>query len=70
DCLLHMRLYDARIVRGRPEVPRGTPGVTQYTDWEWAEPGRLEAAAEAGSLCSALYLEWRRAWEGREAAGS
>lgn len=66
--VLHMRLYDARIMKGRPEVPQPADDVTQYTDWEWAPPDRLEAAAGEGSLCSALYLEWRRAWEGRERA--
>jgi len=69
DHVLHMRLYDARIMKGKPEVPRGAAGVTQYTDREWARPERLEAAADAGSLCSALYLEWRKAWEGRERVG-
>lgn len=68
EYVLHMRLYDARIMKGKPEVPRGTAGVTQYTDWEWAPPERLREAADAGSLCSALYLEWRKAWEGREPA--
>lgn len=66
DHVLHMRLYDARLLEGRPEVPQPAAGVTQYTDWEWAEPERLREAAGAGSLCSALYLEWRKAWEGRE----
>lgn len=66
EYVLHMRLYDARIMKGKPEVSRGTSGVTQYTDWEWAPPERLQEAADAGSLCSALYLEWRKAWEGRE----
>lgn len=66
---LRMRLYDARITEGRPEVPQPAGGVTQYDEWEWAPPERLEEAAAAGSLCSALYLEWRRAWEGRERAG-
>ncbi len=69
--VLHMRLYDARILKGKPEVPRAGAagaGVTQYTDWEWVPPQRLEKAADAGSLCSALYLEWRTAWEGRDPA--
>lgn len=66
--VLHMRLYDARVMEGRPEVPQGAEGVTQYAEWEWAAPGRLEEAAAAGSLCSALYLEWRRAREGRGGA--
>lgn len=64
--VLHMRLYDARIMKGKPEVPQGAAGVTQYAGWEWAPPEDLREAADAGSLCSALYLEWRRAWEGRE----
>lgn len=68
EYVLHMRLYDARIMKGKPEVPQGAAGVTQYADWEWAPPEGLQEAADAGSLCSALYLEWRKAWEGREPA--
>lgn len=68
--VLHMRLYDARVMKGRPEVPQPREGVTQYAEWEWAEPERLRPAADAGSLCSALYLEWRRAWEGRDRSGA
>lgn len=64
--VLHMRLYDARIMKGKPDVAQEAAGVTRYTDWEWAPPERLEEAAGAGSLCSALYLEWRKAWEGRD----
>ena len=56
--LLHMRLYRADIVAGEPSVPQAAEGVTQYTDWEWAKPGRLEAGASQGSLCSRLCLRW------------
>lgn len=56
---LRMSLYQARIVRGEPEVPQGVEGVTQYTDWAWVEDGRLREAARRGSLCTRLYLEER-----------
>lgn len=69
DHVLHMRLYDARILEGTPDVPGPAGGITQYTDWAWSEPRRLREAADAGSLCSALYLEWRRAWAGRVREG-
>ena len=32
--------------------------VTMYRDWRWAEPEELREAAERGSLCTRLYLEW------------
>lgn len=56
DYRLRMCLYQARIVRGEPEVPQGVEGVTQYTDWGWVEDERLREAARRGSLCTRLYL--------------
>jgi methylated-DNA-protein-cysteine methyltransferase-like protein len=53
---LHMRLYDARLLAGRPTVPQPHTGVTQYTAWRWAPPRELEPAAAAGSLCCRLAL--------------
>ena len=32
--------------------------VTMYRDWRWVEPEELREAAERGSLCTRLYLEW------------
>lgn len=57
DHLLRMRLFEARIVEGRPSVPRDDPRVTQYVEWAWAAPDRLREAAERGSLCSRLCLD-------------
>lgn len=54
---LEMRLFDATIAEGEPRVPQPHPGVTQYTDWRWAEVDALEPAARQGSLCSRLCLE-------------
>ncbi len=56
---LRMRLYGASIEDGEPVVPQPVEGVTQYAEWVWAPPSRLEAAAANGSLCSRLALEWR-----------
>jgi ADP-ribose pyrophosphatase YjhB (NUDIX family) len=58
---LTMRLYEARLVDGEPAVPQPAAGVTQYVAWRWGDPPDLEPAAAAGSLCSRLYLAWRRA---------
>ena len=57
DHTLHMRLFEARVVRGEPRVPQSTAGVTQYTDFEWADAARFVPAAAAGSLCCRLYLK-------------
>jgi ADP-ribose pyrophosphatase YjhB (NUDIX family) len=54
---LHMRLYAARITAGEPAVPQPHPDVTQYQAWRWGGAGDVRAAAEAGSLCSRLYLQ-------------
>lgn len=54
---LEMRLYEARIARGRPSVPQPVAGVTQYRAWRWGPGSALGDAAERGSLCSRLYLE-------------
>lgn len=56
---LHMRLYTATIVQGEPAVPQPTAGVTQYQAWRWGAAADLEPAADAGSLCSQLYLRSR-----------
>lgn len=54
---LHMRLFEADVIGGEPEVPQAVPGVTQYVEWRWAAPRRLEDAAARGSLCARLCLE-------------
>ena len=59
DYRLQMRLYEAKILAGEPSVPQPVRGVTQYVDWRWGEAAGLVPAAEAGSLCSRLYLaQW------------
>ncbi|HUH13117.1 MAG TPA: NUDIX hydrolase [Longimicrobiales bacterium] len=58
DYTLEMALFEAEIVRGAPSVGQPYPEVTQYIDWTWDAPAALRPAAEAGSLCSRLYLAW------------
>jgi ADP-ribose pyrophosphatase YjhB (NUDIX family) len=53
---LHMKLYEARIAEGEPEVPQAVRGVTQYAAWEWAAPSELVEGARRGSVCCRLYL--------------
>lgn len=52
---LEMRLYEARIVEGEPEVGQPHEEVTQYTAWRWGESEDLAPAAGRGSLCCRLY---------------
>jgi ADP-ribose pyrophosphatase YjhB (NUDIX family) len=54
---LRMRLYEAELGDGEPEVPQPVEGVTQYAAWCWAERAFLEPGARQGSLCCRLYLE-------------
>ncbi len=56
--LLHMKLYEVRIVEGggEPAVPQPRAGVTQYVEWKWADASVLLPAARRGSLCCRLYL--------------
>ncbi len=54
--LLHMKLYEARIVEREPAVPQPHAGVTQYVEWKWADASVLLPAARRGSLCCRLYL--------------
>ena len=54
---LEMRLLEARVLSGEPEVPQPVEGVTQYTSWQWATADVLGPAAVRGSLCSRLFLE-------------
>lgn len=64
DYRLRMRLFEAEITEGEPEVPQPAEGVTQYVDWTWAPPERLRPAAVRGSLCSRLCLEHLEAESG------
>lgn len=58
DHRLRMRLYRVKILKGAPDVDQPAEGVTRYVDWAWSPPERLEPAADRGSLCSRLCLEW------------
>ena len=54
--ILHMQAFEVRIKSGKPSVPQNVPDVTQYQNWNWAEPILLVEAAQKGSLCSRLFL--------------
>ena len=53
---LEMRLYEAVISHGEPQVPQAHEGVTQYQRWMWDTAERLREGAAAGSLCCGLML--------------
>lgn len=53
---LEMRLYEARILAGEPEVGQPYEEVTQYTGWKWGEAEELRPAAGRGSLCCRLFV--------------
>lgn len=57
DYRLDMALLEATIDHGQPNVPQPHPEVTQYIDWQWAEPAAFIPAADLGSLCCRLFLE-------------
>ena len=57
DYRLQMRLYEAEIITGTPQVPQPLTGATQYSSWKWGSRADLEPAAQRGSLCSQLYLK-------------
>ena len=54
---LRMRLFEATLTRGAPDVHQEEAGVTRYTACRWAEPRALAPAARRGSLCCRLGLE-------------
>ena len=54
---LAMKLYSAEILAGVPAVPQSVLGVTQYSEWQWAEAPILVPGDRCGSLCCRLYLE-------------
>lgn len=57
---LRMRLFEGEVTGGEPSVkgPPRDPDVTRYTRWSWMRPERLVEAAEHGSLCTRLCLDW------------
>lgn len=57
DYRLEMTLLEATIDHDLPSVPQPHPEVTQYVDWQWAEPAAFIPAADLGSLCCRLFLE-------------
>jgi ADP-ribose pyrophosphatase YjhB (NUDIX family) len=53
-----MRLFEARIVTGTPEVRDVNPDGHGYTEARWAGPDVLLPARERGSLCCRLVESW------------
>ena len=56
--ILEMQLWEADVVAGKPVVPQNVAGITQYQRWSWGSAERLRPAAEQGSLCSKLFLDF------------
>jgi ADP-ribose pyrophosphatase YjhB (NUDIX family) len=54
---LRMRLFEATITRGAPDVAQDVAGVTRYTACKWADAQALVPAARRGSLCCRLGLD-------------
>ncbi len=54
---LHMRVYEAEIIKGCPHIPKPVKGITQYQKWCWVTPDILVPAAQKGSLCTRLFLK-------------
>ena len=57
---LEMKLFEACIEAGTPDVHQNSTGVTQYQNWKWGSEEDLQPAAAAGSLCSRLFLDYSR----------
>src|SRR3989344_6366585 len=55
--VLHMREYEARIIKGVIKVPQEIKGVTQYKTCRWETAEDLIPASKKGYLCCKLYLE-------------
>ena len=60
DFILHMKEYEVKIVKGEPAVPQPVLGVTQYQAGKWSDQEILKEAAQKGSLCSRLYLSYKK----------
>jgi|SRR3989344_2348574 len=58
--LLHMKEYEVEIIRGKPRVPQNIEGVTQYRELKYGTSEELIPAAQKGSLCSRLYLSYKK----------
>jgi hypothetical protein len=53
-----MRLFEARIVAGTPQIRDANPEGYGYTEIQWSGPEILQPARERGSLCCRLVEEW------------
>lgn len=56
--ILNMKEYEAEIVNGEPFAPQDIEGMTQYQKCEYKDPFILKEAAQKGSLCSRIFLEY------------
>jgi ADP-ribose pyrophosphatase YjhB (NUDIX family) len=62
--VVEMRLYEARIVAGTPQIPEANPEGHGYTEVQWSKPEVLQPARDRGSLCCRLVDEWLHQAEG------
>jgi hypothetical protein len=60
-----MRLYEARIVAGTPQIQEANPEGHGYTEVQWSKPEVLQLARDQGSLCCRLVDEWLHQVEAR-----
>lgn len=58
DYHLEMVLFEGVILEGTPTVPQSVDGITQYSRTKWAPPSILVPAAQLGSLCCRLCLDF------------
>jgi ADP-ribose pyrophosphatase YjhB (NUDIX family) len=58
--IVEMRLFEARIVAGSPQIQNVDPAGYGYTEVQWANPEILQPTRERGSLCCRLVDEWLR----------
>src|SRR5262249_50645661 len=58
--IVEMRLYEARIVAGTPQIRDVNLADHGYTEVQWANPDLLQPTRERGSLCCRLVEEWLR----------
>lgn len=66
--LNHLREYEVKIISGAPSVPQSDRTISQYVDLKMTDDPRiLLPAAEAGSLCSRIFLRNAGLWPKSEA---
>jgi hypothetical protein len=56
--VVEMRLYEARIVAGTPQIREANPEGHGYTEVQWCKPEVLQPARDRGSLYCRLVDEW------------